>query len=508
MDVLTEVKWLKTTQGAMTVREALTTPGVELSMEVPGFVYGAQFRFLLTVAALLVRRGGVAFTDAAVGKVCEELAPASDVFSPTNPFLQVSLGELLKLSLGEEAESFSLTDDEGKSDEELIAELREKAGLNRSTDVSKLYPHNLGPDDSPSLFWNLTPLSSRLSLEEAVLALVVFYFYGPGTNTYLLSGNRLKLTNGSSALHYQESLEIIPQGSDLRESLLLSLPNSFVQGEGLPHWADRACTFSTVLDPLWSFSWAANTVHCHWEGTELVGVVRGGVPPLWSHFMALAPGEKEWPKAYHDLRKTSDPLYLYKPNLKGELKLKTYSLSTDPYFTIAQWHAEQLTQELLAKWQKNVLDGSLLQNLVFLEHSTEGASSSFAIKYSKVVKGFRDELFPQNAVAMNLISDRYSEVLKMRGKLRGLFTEKGTCSHLANRQRDVENHFWGEMQDFTHSLIHEKLTDEEVEEEIVRRAVKAFEKTSSFRNTLHLKEHYAALRLIYSTFRRPHGQSK
>ena len=486
-NVLTEVAWVKTNLGNRTVRDVfLNVENLELDQNVSGFIYGAQMRFFLTIAPIIFREAcgrieGV--TPEVVDKVLFSLKDHANLFDDVRPFLQI-------------------TDDDAKP-----FKIREA-----KTESSKLFPSADGPSEAQATFWDFDSPKETLSTEEAVLALLCYYFYGPGTNTKLYEGKEeksSKLTNGSSALQYKNSVEIIPLGENLFTTIFMNTPKDFTKldgdGELLPHWADRE-GFSfykedseVVIPSLWRFSWSANTVYLDWNDDKTLSfVTRGGAPDKWRKMIPPAEKETFHGKTFHDFRQEQDPFYFYKKvEEKGVLinKLHRFSLSSEPYLTVAQWHAQQISTRLRDKWKRTLIRADNPTNVIFLEHRTEGTAQSFAIRYSNVVAGFRDELFPDEQQQQS-ISEQSEDLLRMRARVRGFFTQNGTMKHIANRQEDMENAYWGEIQGLLPIMLEGQVSSVEMRKMIVQSAAVAFEKVSSSKNTVHIKAHLSALRMI------------
>lgn len=481
MNVLDEIAWVKTTQGKRTVRDCFIDPTIELSTDVFGYEYGATFRFLMTILPLLVReepskaKSGK-FSEAIVDKVFSLLRSHANLFDVEKPFLQVTSADVNNVAFAD------------------------------PSPVSKLIPHTQAPDDAQSEYWNFSRVKSSYTINEAVLLLLSYYFYGPGTNTKLLKpkDDDHKLNNGASALQYTgdggPATEVIPQGESLLDSLRMSTPKSWVTSDVLPHWADKVSRTNNVIAPNWRFSWSSNTVFLTWENEELVGVTRGRAPFAWLQTIPTLPGEK-WPKSFHDTRLTLDPLYPYKQNKDGELKLHRISLGSDPVYSIAEWHANRITQLLASKWEGNLLKRDSLKNLIFLEHKTGGTAQSFAIRHSVVIEGYKEELFPENEEIKQQVFDRFHDSNMIRKRLLGMFTENGTMKHIAQQQADAEVAFWNELHELTLEVITRPITVEEWRKELIKATLRAFETVSTSRNTVHIKAHLAGIRNIRGVFK-------
>lgn len=487
-NILTDIPWFLTTDGEKTVEEVLKNlRTVTLDTEVPGYIYGTQFRFLMTIFPLIVmeamKEGLKAdkYTETHVDSVLAKLSPYSHLLDAQNPFLQIP--------------------------ESLVTDRSDAIAVNKRP--WKLMPAQ--PSESQQVFWNLEEKpKSLLETQEAVRLLVSCYFYRPGGNGGV-SGR--KPENGASALRYVDSaktppaVEIIPSSDTLLKTLLMVTPTEWVLPRNehtLPHWADLEG--ATLYNPdrgnpsnLWLFSWTSNVAYCFWDSNmQLTKVGIGGVPESWKpgHLFTPLPGVplKEAWKTVNNFRKQKDPLYFYSLDnhpKNPELKLKYMSLSSEPYYHIARWNSEHLSGELANKWALN-LDGDLdnLENLILLEHSTGGTAQSFTIRHSKVVVGWKDELLPDPENTK--VDEIYKSVLNVRKKLIGMFSDKGTMKHLASRQKEVERVFWGEMLE-----VVQRITDGEIAVSVAQKytkeaAIKALNTVSSRRNTLNLKQHLKA----------------
>jgi hypothetical protein len=492
MNVLEDIAWVRTKEGLKTVRQCFEEPSTELETNLLGYEYGVQIRFLMTIFPVLVAlepaRGkkGV-FSSETLDSAFNLLRPHADLFDSENPFLQIT-------------ESFI----EGK----ILAEMK---------GPSKLIPHGQGPEDKQSIFWNFSAVKDSYPLSEAVPILLSYYFYGPGTNTFLLKEEqkdsngtfiklerkqRLQLKNGSSALQYTSgdltSTEIVLLGNDLIDTLRLNTPANWIKPGVvvLPHWANRKATLESINDLFWRFSWSSNTAKLYWSDQTLIGVVRGGIPLEWLKDIPKNSNESWEGKNFHSERQVEDPLYLHVRNSDGEDKQIRLALGADPNYSISRWHAEDITKKLADKIDTHLLPLSKVRDIVFLEHSTGGTSLSFSIRYSRTIEGFKEEFLPDNKEVERQLFYRFSDVLSMRSKITGMFSEKGTMSHLQNLRGIAEQNFWNEVQDLTVKVLHEPIPEDEWRRELKKSAIIAFEKTSSMRNTIHIKAHISGLRNI------------
>lgn len=482
MDILKDIPWLITTNGEKTVYEVLTDPTAALDKNVSGFVYGAQFRFLMTLIPLIElydpeskNRGY--FTGESLTEAFKEIQTRTNLFDDTYPFLQIT---------EQDTNGAKISDP--------------------TNEPTKMFPDSQGANDNQSVFWDFNKPAKILEVQQTVLGLACFYFYGVGTNTKLLTdatggadGKGLKLSNGSSALAYKESFEIISEGENLVQSLYMNTPKSFLGDNRIPHWADREAV-GREYDYLWKFSWSANSVFTKWndERTELVNITRGGIPKKWRGNIPTTTDDL-WGKEYHSQRQTEDPLYLYTvKEVKGkeELILKRLNWSSEPYYSVSRWHSEKLSEELQSKLSMNILNGhSNLNNLTILEHATEGTANSFSIRHSKVIDGFQDSLFIDSSRVQELFNNSNS-VINMRKKVLGFFSPKGTCKHLMQARDIMENEFWNEVHYLTMRNLTTPMSRGAFNKELKERTIKAFEKVSSRRNTVHIKSHFQALQIL------------
>jgi hypothetical protein len=199
------------------------------------------------------------------------------------------------------------------------------------------------------------------------------------------------------------------------------------------------------------------------------------------------------PKNFHDTRSAVDPLYFYVTAANGKRTLKLLDLSSDPYYTVAMWMKEHYYQELRDRWAKNVCTDHP-NHVLFVEHSTGGAASSFMLRRSQVTVVDHDDLaqvLPDEHTA-DVVSDQSAVVVEVGKTLSGMFHEKGTMGHLAPMQREVRNTFWGGCQDLVHAIVHGKVTNEQAAGMAREAALSALRSVSSARDTAHLAAHLRA----------------
>lgn len=487
-NVLRDIPWIKTNLGLLTVEEALKrSREVHLEVEVPGYEYGAQFRFLMTIFPLLLEEAGSHQTirNEQIDAVLDRLEPAVHLFDENDPFLQ------LPLRLATDPDALRSVSSQVQKD------------------PKKILPAE--PGEEQTRFWNFEKsLTSDHGVDQsaAVLLLVCSYFYKSGGNS-ALDGRSPK--NGVAGLRYVDAaktppaVEIIPLGSNLFETLAMATPRDF-RGP-LPHWADREGKSLGVNDRLWLSSWSTNAIFCVWEDTDgeapiLRSVGSGGVPSAWSPRQYFNPDQKDQWKEITSTRDVEDPLYFYVEDPRSETKkLRYMNLGSEPFYFIARWNAERCSTLLSTKWSKNVdYDEERLENILFIEHATGGTAQSFTIRHSRVIVGWKDELLPDPS-RVDALAGIYEDILMVRSKLTGLFTEKGTLKHLvaggrSSVQKNVEMAFWNEMAETVHLLSHGELPKGEVKKIAKLAALRALNYGSSNRDTVHIEEHLKAERIL------------
>lgn len=497
MNVLTQIPWLITEEGTVTVERALKER-LPLKQDVPGYVYGAQLRFLMTVFPLLVREAGgwERIDGSVIDAVLSRLAPQANLFDPVNPFLQ----------------------------------LPERFG-DRKTRREPGVLHPLKTRWAPRGFWNYESyVEGRLSLSESVLALVISYFYQPGGNMDVNGGKGdasskyTKLNNGSSALRWRgeravyPATEVVPIGTDLLHTLALSTPKDFLEGETLiPHWADReGLTVSHgVPSSLWRFSWSGNVIACQWSQDssqkwmlQKVGI--GGCPD--DYVRSLGFFGKNWFKdkdtpgqRFHKARCESDPLYLYVTNKKGESTLPNFKISTSGPEAIIRWYNEGCVQKLKTKLQNHL--ASKTAGLLFLSHNTGGNAQTYYIENSACIPGKQEQWLPGNIDPEEL--DSYSGiVIKMHDTLINFFQKptknqkpydmRGVLNYAIARQRDAETMYWNDCVDVVNRILSTEDTDSKEIVTIVKRsAEKAINWICPDADSAHVKQKIAAINEIW-----------
>lgn len=448
-----------------TVREALlqahTFRGIDTSLN--GVQFGATMRLLTSVAAVVIRhqdqrRPFNRFEDSkfeagAIDAAIDELSKYADLFDTEHPFLQLAPDP-----------------------------------KNPVTDpVKKLLPYM--PPDRAEGFWAASGQANRLELSDAVLGLLVSYFYSFGGNNRL---DGRACVNGSPGIRYvgkgYTATEIMWQGQSLFETLSHNIPNTWVGGIGLPAWADprgtTALQDSKIAEhPLWRATWGSNTARCQWEGSQLVAASVGGSP----YRPPLMGQEKHEAKAWWDLRNTQDPFYLYhRVTVNGskggggsaEPKAQRLDFGYGVTQLEAEWHSKNLSGALSGHSSHRAKNAGSDTPLLFLRHLVEGSASSPVIRRSEVMVSDRslwqvsDKRANAVAVASNRVKATMHELCKP-------FTRKGRLGALENRRNDVEAEFWSEVRGpFANYILNgsnDSYVDPQVWPEVLAAALRAFD---------------------------------
>lgn len=458
INALSDIDFLVLDNGRFSVREALLkchTPEVQLDKRQPGYVYTAQLRLLSQVAAVALRFESTkprklpkeGFSPEAIDEAISRLAKGTDPFDKTFPFLQ--------------RPALPQSDSKDKSRE---------LGPGKQP-VKKLSPSMLS--DEGDHYWNLlTSSKEELPLAEAILQLVVYHHMSmAGNNAY--DGDKCQM--GSPAMRFVgadlTATEVIFHGSTLMETLLYQIPASWVEGEGLPAWADRTCEESLAVSsgtmqahPLWRATWSSNAPACFWEGNVLKGVRTGGIPESWylKHEMGTT---KESRKAWWDDRNTRDPFYLYMLNQDKELKVQRLDFGRDGTDLAVEWATRNKSKVMLLKFEDRLLarpadDATIL----FARHQIAGTASSPNIRASEIF------LPDKNKWAFDLDNDTRETIQAHAEMVQGLhgivtrpFRRKPSNANgpvpvledLADRKKDATTEFWRRIS----SLYLELLAD-------------------------------------------------
>lgn len=368
VNALTDVSWVATTEGYLSPREALLhaseISGLDLSL--PGYTVSATLRTLLPLLALTARELGVhrvglsPLSADAVDSSLGAVAAGSDLHDTHQPFMQRP--PVL---------------DNGTSETTLAP---------GNQPVRKLDP--TVPPNQALDFWHLSaPSAERLPLEVAVPALVVFnYFSMAGNNSY--AGE--KCAWGAPGIRFpgkdRSATEVCWLGGSLLETLAMNTPRSWVEGLGLPAWADRTCQQSrdgVGEHPLWRATWSSNAAAGLWEGEELVAVRVGGIPQDW--YVPSQGQTKESRKAWWDARDTEDPLYLYATDKNGQLKAQRVDIGRDATELAVQWNADGNPRRVREKLADRLLEHVEDSRILFFRHRVEGTATSASIRASEAL---------------------------------------------------------------------------------------------------------------------------
>lgn len=448
-DALRDIPWIQLSnkQGAFkaTIREALLRAheeGLSLGKKVPGYLYGAENRILRDVVAVALRyekdyqigeerslarriiEEGI--NEVALDQALEKLSLGSHLFSEAFPFLQRPLEE---------------TSSEKKH-------------------VKKLLP--TVPIEQSEDFWSLFAFQENsLYLEKAVQCLAIHHHYSLTSNNKYVGK---KCENGAPGIRYLEqrtATEIFWEDRSLLAGLLQSLPTSWVEGAGLPAWADRLGETALTTDgsehPLWAASWSSNTAACIWEDEQLVGVHTGGVPDEW--YLPTMGQDKDLRKAWWDQRNTQDPYYLYSENKQGELKAQRLDLGRDATDLAIEWASEDKVRE--ASERRNMcFYSSDTSRLGFIRHQVEGDAQTPRIRASQVYTPDEERwAFGQPEETQWIIKDQAKMLREIHEVICGPFRRKtpkerelekaGTLKealkildHLENIRPDVSAYYW------------------------------------------------------------------
>ena len=416
-----------------------------------GIQYGSTVRILAHVAALVVRKqlamSGArrfrddSFNEEAIDAALDELSPHTNLFDAEHPFMQLPVRD----------------------------------GAMPTDPVKKLLPQM--PPDRAEQFWDRASGSSALPLADAVLALIGHSFYSFGGNNSL---DGLKCINGSPGIRYPgkdyTATEVLWSGSSLFRMLTANIPQNWVDGSGLPAWADpdgkTACLDDPMVEhPLWRASWASNTARCAWSDTELLAAAIGGSPNRPPRMGT----QKEQAKVWWDLRNADDPFYLYvtveKRNkagvlLSSERKAQRLDFGYAESQLAAEWHSKRLSSALKAHGNTRVMTPDDDAQIIFLRHLVQGSASSPVIRRSEVMISERsrwqvsEERADAVAAAATIVKEVCSELCKP-------FSQKGRLGVIANRRGDVEAEFWSRVdQPFRKYILNSSADSASIDPEV------------------------------------------
>lgn len=468
VNVLKDINWICTTQGFVSPVEAMRRAHESdfiLDFNKPGYEVSATFRFLLSLSALVLRheesidlhdheskldliaRG---FSDKAIERACFDVEQGADIFGEKFPFMQRPA--LPPTSAKDTSRRL------GPGDQE----------------IKKLLPAM--PSEQGEDYWNLSvSFPKRLPLEDAVLKLVLFHYYSmAGNNAY--DGNKARmgapgirfLGKGNTATEFMWACE----GESFLYSLLASLPMNWVEGEGLPAWADRegmrSRSANGTFHPLWSGTWSSNTAVCYWEENggkpQLAGVRVGGVPDNWLPIPYDGKKSETLLKEWWDLRNESDPMYLYCVNKYGDgsKKAQRIDFGRDGLDIAVEWAAEEKLQALISSGNANVLlsDGDE-RKPIFFRHQIEGTASSPSIRASQVfyvdpaiwafgLSSDDSERVTQDSQLIRTIHNKVTGVFRRRNKTDESAEAKGKAAlvldALEESKADASAAYWRYME--------------------------------------------------------------
>ena len=456
LNALTDIEFVRMADGRSTVRNVLRSAHdetVQLDYREPGYVVTSQLRLLTAVAAVALRhcdegtkeviKNGI--SETAIDRAIEDLAIATNPFDPDFPFLQ-------RPALKPASEK----------------DTSRRLGRNDQP-VKKLSPAM--PPDQAEEFWNLlTKTNGDLSLPDAVLALTIYHHMSmAGNNAY--DGDKCQM--GSPAMRYVgtdlTATEVFFTGPRLLDTLLGLIPRSWVEGQGLPAWADRSCAQSLdevrgQAHPLWAATWSSNTPACYWEGTRLTGVRTGGIPENW-YLKSEMGTTKATRKAWWDDRNTRDPFYLYIPNNDGDLKVQRLDFGVDGTNLAVEWAAKNKTEALLSRADNSVRGHPGRDSRVmFARHQISGTASSPNIRASELFSPSTDRwAFDLEDEVRTDIQTEADMVQRLNGALRSSFRRKTSAEKellpvldsLADRQDDASAAFWRAVTDTYVDIIAE-----------------------------------------------------
>lgn len=211
-DVFRELPFIQTTSGTLTIEETLKRLGDQdffLSQSIDGFEFSASWRLLASITAVCLQSEPGAVKESslplsAIDKGLATLFEAENLFGGKYPFFQ-------RLQVP-----------------------TQKA--NKPT--WKLSP--TAPSDKSQSYWDLDKFKPEtMQLSQAAMALIVFA-------TYSFTGNSRydgsKCLNGSPGIRYlgagNTATEVFVKSDTLYESILKSIPKSWIEPGGLPAWAD------------------------------------------------------------------------------------------------------------------------------------------------------------------------------------------------------------------------------------------------------------------------------
>lgn len=493
-NALTDVPWVRTTSGQMTVRDVLRRAHeshLGLLESDPGYVVGTELRVLAAVTAVALRYDGAdkatgrvrgvvrlaehGLSEEAIGKAMDALEPGASLDDPVQPFMQRP-----------------------------VLEPTGKKGENREirlgyASLKKLLPSV--PSDQSDDFWDLRVNSvETLPLETAALWLAVYHYYSLANNG---GYNHDKPQNGAPGIRWakkETATELVWCGGSLLRTVLRTIPCDWVAGEGLPAWADRTGEKSVVPTghhPLWRATWSSNTSATCWDAAgNLVGTRVGGIPAAW--YVPEMGAMKETRKAWWDQRNEVDPFYLYTTRSNGERSARRLDLGRDMTDLAVEWASEGWLEVAANQATGHVLPpeaGSA--KVAFIRHETEAKGGSGFIRFSEFLQPNEHEwrLATSKEMARNVVKDARL-LISLKNSVRDLFHEKksskkgkrssktvqtqnvgpaGILKEFGISDGDIESVYWRRMDRIYSDIVsHAQRCDEQLPDSLyeqLRRAV-------------------------------------
>lgn len=496
-NVFKDFPFVKTNKGPMTVEEFFHSSHEEslhLDLSIPGYEYGAIWRLLASLTAVIVQRdpsllergengSELRLDPEFISQILDDLGSKISLTEGKNLFFQRPLLE------GENPKDTARYVGPGKDP------------------AWKLSP--TAPSEKSQIYWNLEKLKPEsLEAVDAIVALMVFSMYSfTGNSKY----DGAKCLNGSPGIRFlgggNTATEFIIESKTPLLSLLKSTPLEWCEPGGLPAWLDRTGAESRKpngeMHPLWRATWSSNTAACCWDGETLIGVGIGGIPPEW---YALEMGSKpEARKEWWDQRNTEDPFYFYQPDKGGALKAKRLDLSRDLTELAVEWVAEDLSTALAERVRGRALrvDFKKEDSLLFIRHQIGGNASSAMIRESVVSQARKQQwVFDPTGALQKQVRGKADFILSLRNIVLSPFRRENksdrdrgrrVLDNLASERPKMNETFWREIAPIYEEFIlyfteqvsgdetrkevraQAKKTLKELEKDAVRTAQKAFD---------------------------------
>lgn len=357
------------------------------------------------------------------------------------------------------------------------------------------------------------------------MKLVTYHYYSmAGNNKYDGDKTRMGapgirfLGKGNAATEFIWRVD----GESFLYSLLASLPKKWVEGQGLPAWADREMSLSKLpnelLHPLWMGTWSSNTAACYWNEENgqylLAGVRVGGVPPQWLPISYVGKDSEKALKEWWDIRNENDPMYLYMGDSKlgdGAKKAQRIDFGRDGTDLAIEWAAEDKLAALLNSGNANVLPSDAEDRMpIFFRHQIEGTASSPSVRASEVffadpdVWGFG--LRPQQR---NEVRWKAQLIRTIHRSVTGVFRRRNASDSkreasgypalaldaLENSKADASAEFWRQITPVYETYMSElragTLASEELAEGMYRAAMQTFDRVTDPFIGQHSQQIYA-----------------